>query len=146
VVQSGSVSYGTAAPYLPLIDLLKTYFQIDARDDGQKIREKMTGKLLTLDETLRPLLPALLALLDVSVEDREWQSLEPAERWRHTHEAIRRLLLRESQRQPPMPGLRGSALDRRRNPDGTRWPGGEPARRPPPAPRELPPGVSPLLG
>jgi len=60
----------------------------------------VTGKLLTLDETLRPLLPALLALLDVPVEDRDWQAFDPMECRRHTHEAIRRLLLRESQRQP----------------------------------------------
>ena len=100
VVESGSVSYATATPYLPMIDLLKAYFQIDARDDGRTIREKVTDKLLTLDETLRPLLPALLALLDVPVEDRDWQVLDPLQRRRHTHEAIKRLLLRESQRQP----------------------------------------------
>ena len=100
MVESGSVSYGKATPYLPVIDLLKAYFEIDARDDGRKIREKVTGKLLTLDETLRPLLPALLALLDVPVEDRQWQALDPPQRRRHTHDAIKRLLLRESQRQP----------------------------------------------
>ena len=100
VLEAGSVSYGTATPYLPVIDLLKAYFQIDARDDGRTIREKVTGKLLTLDETLRPLSPALLALLDVPVEDRDWQALDPPQRRRHTHEAVRRLLLRESQRQP----------------------------------------------
>jgi predicted ATPase len=100
VVESGSVSHGTATPYLPVIDLLKVYFQIDARDDGRTIREKVTGRLLTLDATLRPLLPALLALLDVPVEDRDWQALNPPQRRRHTHEAIKRLLLRESQRQP----------------------------------------------
>ncbi len=83
-----------------MIDLLKAYLQIDARDDVRTIREKVTGKLLTLDETLRPLLPALLALLDVPVEDRDWQALDPPQRRRHTHEAIKRLLLRESQRQP----------------------------------------------
>src|SRR5262249_56703378 len=96
----GSLSYGRATPYWRLTGVLKAYFQIDARDDGHQIREKVTGKLLTLDETLRPLLPALLALLDVSVEDRDWQALDPPERRRHTHEAIRRLMLRESHRQP----------------------------------------------
>jgi class 3 adenylate cyclase len=68
--------------------------------DGRKIREKVTGKLLILDETLRPLSPALLALLDIPVEDRDWQALDPPQRRRHTHEGIKRLLLRESQRQP----------------------------------------------
>jgi tetratricopeptide (TPR) repeat protein len=100
VVETGSVSYGKATPYLPVIDLLKAYVQIDARDDVQKIREKVTGKLLTLDETLRPLLPALLALLDIPVDDRDWEALDPRGRRRYTHEAIKRLLLRESQRQP----------------------------------------------
>ena len=33
VVQAGSVSYGKATPYLPVIDLLKGYFQIEDRDD-----------------------------------------------------------------------------------------------------------------
>ncbi len=33
IVQAGSVSYGKATPYLPVIDLLKGYFQIEDRDD-----------------------------------------------------------------------------------------------------------------
>src|SRR5689334_25438888 len=38
----------------PVIDLLKSYFQIEDRDGPRRIREKLTGKLLTLDEALRP--------------------------------------------------------------------------------------------
>jgi tetratricopeptide (TPR) repeat protein len=38
--------------------------------------------------------------LDVPVEDRDWQALDPPQRRRHTHDAIKRLLLRESQRRP----------------------------------------------
>ena len=54
VLESGSVSHGNAPAYLPLIDLLKNYFQIENADDARRIRERVTGKLLTLDDTLRP--------------------------------------------------------------------------------------------
>ena len=100
IVESGSVSYGKATPYLPLIDLLKAYFKIQDRDNQREIREKVTGKLLTLDEALKSTLPALLTLLDVAVDDNAWQGLDPAERRRRTLEAVKRILLRESQVQP----------------------------------------------
>ena len=100
VLESSSVSYGKATAYLPVRDLFKAYFQIDDRDDGRKIREKLTSKLLTLDAALGPTLPAFLALLDVPVEDRHWQDLDPTQRRQRTPEAIKGLLLRESQVQP----------------------------------------------
>ena len=34
------------------MDLLKAYFQLDDRDDGQRMREKLTGRLLGLDPAL----------------------------------------------------------------------------------------------
>jgi class 3 adenylate cyclase/tetratricopeptide (TPR) repeat protein len=100
VLESSSVSYGKATAYLPVRDLLKAYLQIDDRDDGRKIREKLTGKLLTLTAALGPTLPAFLTLLDVPVEDRSWQDLDPTQRRQRTLEAIKGLLLRESQVQP----------------------------------------------
>ena len=100
VLESGSVSYGKATPYLPVIDLLKAYFKIQDRDDHREIREKVTGKLLTLDEALKPSLPGFLNLLDLPVEDSQWQGLDPPQRRQRTLEAVKRLLLRESQLQP----------------------------------------------
>jgi hypothetical protein len=100
VLESGSVSYGKATSYLPLIDLLKDYFQIQDRDDARKIREKVSGKLMTLDETLVPLVPAFLELLHVAVDDPPWQALDPPQRRQQTLEACKRLLLRESRIQP----------------------------------------------
>ncbi|HAM55138.1 MAG TPA: hypothetical protein DCQ64_06925, partial [Candidatus Rokubacteria bacterium] len=100
VLESGSVSYGKATPYLPVIDLLKAYFKIQDRDDQREIREKVTGKLLTLDEALKPSLPGFLNLLDLPVEDSQWQGLDPPQRRQRTLEAVKRLLLRESQLQP----------------------------------------------
>src|SRR3954452_20129470 len=52
VLESRSVSYGKATAYLPMIDLLKSYCGIDAADDPRRMREKLTGKLLTLEPAL----------------------------------------------------------------------------------------------
>src|SRR5262249_41371316 len=82
------------------IDLLKSYCGVEARDDVQRIRERLTGKLLTLDRTLEPHLPAFLALLDVPADDAQWQALDPPQRRQRTLDALRRWLLQESQREP----------------------------------------------
>ena len=100
VLEAAAVSYGTASNYLPVVELLQPYFQIEPRDDTPKIREKVTGKLLALDRALDSTVPALLALLDVPVEDPEWTRLAPTQRRRGTLDAIKGLLLRESQAQP----------------------------------------------
>jgi DNA-binding SARP family transcriptional activator/class 3 adenylate cyclase len=100
VLEAASVSYGKATSYLPVIDLLKGYFRIGGRDDLREVREKVTGKLLTLDESLKPLLSPLLALLDVPVDDPSWRALDPPERRQRTLDAVKRLLLREAREQP----------------------------------------------
>jgi class 3 adenylate cyclase/tetratricopeptide (TPR) repeat protein len=100
VLESGSVSYGRATPYLPVIELLKTYLRIEERDDQREIHERVTGKLVTLDRTLEPLLTPLLVLLDVPTEDAAWGALDPPQRRQRILEAVKRLLLRESQVQP----------------------------------------------
>jgi tetratricopeptide (TPR) repeat protein len=70
------------------------------RDDQLVIREKLTGKLLALDREFAVALPAFLTLLDLPVDDRAWQALDPAGRRRRTLDALKRLLLCESQVQP----------------------------------------------
>jgi class 3 adenylate cyclase/tetratricopeptide (TPR) repeat protein len=100
LLETNSTSYGKSTPYLPVIELLKTYIQIEERDDRQRIREKLTGRLLTLNPDLDPTLPALLSLLEVPVEDLYWQALDPSQRRQRTLDALKRLFLRESQEQP----------------------------------------------
>ena len=100
VLQSSSVSYGKATLYLPVIELLRSYFGIQDRDDTRAIRERVTGKILTLDEALKETIAPALSLLDALPEDSPFRALDPGERRRRTLEALKRLLLRETRVQP----------------------------------------------
>jgi class 3 adenylate cyclase/tetratricopeptide (TPR) repeat protein len=100
IFEASSVSYGKGTSYLPVIELLKGYFKIGDQDNHREMRAKVLGRVLGLDRALEPLLPPLLALLDVPVEDAAWQTLDAPQRRHRTLDAVKRLLLRESQVQP----------------------------------------------
>jgi predicted ATPase len=89
VLESASVSYGKATSYLPVIDLLKGYFKIQARDNQREIRDKVIGRGLSLDRSLEPQLPPVLELLNVPAEDPGWEALDPPQRRQRTLEAPR---------------------------------------------------------
>ncbi|HEY7495974.1 MAG TPA: adenylate/guanylate cyclase domain-containing protein, partial [Candidatus Tectomicrobia bacterium] len=100
VLESASVSYGKATPYFPVLDLLKRYCHVDEPDDARTIQAKVTGQVLTLDAALQDTISALLALLDVLPDDSPFRALDPPQRRQRTIEALKRVLLRESQVQP----------------------------------------------
>jgi class 3 adenylate cyclase/tetratricopeptide (TPR) repeat protein len=101
ILEGESVSYDKATSYLPLIDLLRRYFQIQDRDTEQQARERVGRKLLALgDEKLLAQLPLLTGALGISVSDDGWANIHPFERQTLIFDAFKRLLIRESQDQP----------------------------------------------
>jgi predicted ATPase len=100
VLESASVSYGKATPYFPILDLLRRYCAIEDRDDTRTVRAKVTGQVLTLDAALQDTISALLALLEALPDDSPFRTLDPSQRRQRTLEALKRVLLRESQVQP----------------------------------------------
>ena len=100
VLEGSAASHGKATTWLPVIDLLRAYYRIDEGDEARTVREKLIGRLLALDEALRPTLAAFEALLEIPVEEAEWDRLDATTRQRRTLEAVKSLLLRESQMQP----------------------------------------------
>jgi tetratricopeptide (TPR) repeat protein len=94
------VSYGKATPYFPVIDLLRRYSHVEEGDDTRTMRAKVTGQVLTLDPALQDTLPALLSLLDALPDDSPFSQLDPPQRRQRTLDALKRVLLRESQEQP----------------------------------------------
>ena len=114
VLEAFSFSHGKASAYLPVVDLLKTYFRIADRDDERTRREKVTGKVLALDRALEDTLPHLFALLGIPSGDARLDEMDrfdsPPPHARGGQEPHR---AREPQSAADR-HLRGPALDRRR--------------------------------
>jgi tetratricopeptide (TPR) repeat protein len=100
LLETFSISHGKAYPSLPLIELLKNYFQLTPQEDERTTQEKITGKVLTLDRALEDTLPYLFALLGIGEGMTSLQQMDPQIRRRRTFDAIRRLFVRESHKQP----------------------------------------------
>jgi class 3 adenylate cyclase len=100
VLEAYSVSHGKATAYLPVIELLKTYFRIEQADDERTRREKVTGKVLNLDRSLEDTLPYLFALLGIEEQPSPLAQMDPQIRRRRTFEALKKLFLRESLNRP----------------------------------------------
>jgi predicted ATPase/class 3 adenylate cyclase len=100
VLEAFSVSHGKASAYLPVLDLLHTYFDIKSEDDARKRREKVAGKIAVLDRSLEDTQPYLFALLGVAEGGEALGQMDAQVKKRHTLDAIKRILLRESLNQP----------------------------------------------
>jgi predicted ATPase len=83
-----------------VVELLKRYVHVEDGDEPHTVQANVTGHLLRLDEALQETIPALLALLDALPADSPFLTLDPPQRRQRTLEALRRILLRESQVQP----------------------------------------------
>jgi tetratricopeptide (TPR) repeat protein len=79
-----------------VIEALRRYFQVEARDDARVIREKIAAKVVALDPALEPTVPAA----DLEPDDPAWRQLDPPQRRRRIQDAVRNLLLAETRRQP----------------------------------------------
>jgi predicted ATPase len=102
VLEAFSVSHGKASAYLPLLDLLHSYFKIVGEDDQRTRREKLTGRILALDRSMEDTLPYLFGLEGIVEGEDPLVQMDGQVKKRRTLEAIKRILLRESLNQPLM--------------------------------------------
>ncbi len=100
ILEAYSVSHGKASPYLPVIELLKSYFDIQTQDDERKRRQRVIGKVLELDKSLEDTLPYLFALLGIEEQPSPLQQMDSQIRRKRTFDALKKLFLRESLNQP----------------------------------------------
>ncbi|MBV8360869.1 MAG: AAA family ATPase, partial [Deltaproteobacteria bacterium] len=100
LLETFSISHGKASAYLPVIDLLRNYFEISGEDDERKRREKVAGRIAILDRSLEDTLPYIYRLLGIVEGDDSLSQMDGQIRRRRTLEAIKRIMLRESLNQP----------------------------------------------
>jgi class 3 adenylate cyclase/tetratricopeptide (TPR) repeat protein len=92
--------YGSSMAYLPMLDILRTYFEIKEGDREFVIKKKMEEKILRLDEKLRTLFAPFQEILSLEVDDKAYLRVDSVERKSRVFEALRNLLIRESQNKP----------------------------------------------
>jgi predicted ATPase/class 3 adenylate cyclase len=102
VLEAFSVSHGKASSYLPVIDLLHSYFKIASQDDQRTRREKIAGRIAILDRSLESAIPYLYSLLGIAEASDPLAQMDGQIKKRRTLEAIKRILIRESLNQPLM--------------------------------------------
>jgi tetratricopeptide (TPR) repeat protein len=100
VLEAYLVSHGKASAWLPVLALLHDYFGIQEADDPPIRREKLRTALAALDPTLSDTQPYLLALLGIPEHPDLLAQMDPQIKRRRTLEALKRITLRESLRQP----------------------------------------------
>ena len=94
------LQYGGSMVYLPVLDILRSYFEFKDGDQSLLIKKKMEKKILQHDEKMKGALPAFHELLSLKVEDQSYQKLQPMQKREKAFEAIRDLLVRESLDRP----------------------------------------------
>ncbi|GGO85310.1 adenylate cyclase [Marinobacterium nitratireducens] len=99
-LETFSVSHGKAFAYLPLIELLKHFFALAAQDDERQRRLKVTEGVRALDRRLEDILPYLFQLLGAGDPNVSLPQMDPGLGRHRTFDALRRLLLAASVRQP----------------------------------------------
>jgi class 3 adenylate cyclase/tetratricopeptide (TPR) repeat protein len=94
------IHFGGAMPYLPILDILSSFFEIQEGEREMVIRKRIKERILGLDQKLEGLLSPIQDLLSLEVEDESYLKLEPKQRRERVFEALRDLIIRGSQERP----------------------------------------------
>jgi class 3 adenylate cyclase len=94
------VAHGKAIPYLPILELWRSYFGIAERDSDEEARRKIAGTLLLLGDGFLEMLPLVFEFLGVADPERSAPSIDPEQKQRQMAEFLRRVVRLQSTRAP----------------------------------------------
>ena len=82
--------YGYSMTYLPILDILKSYFGIEEGDGESLSKEKMGEKIIDLNGRLRGIIPPLQEILSLLVDEEDFQKLAPQQKRERTFIGLKR--------------------------------------------------------
>ena len=100
LLEAYSVSHGRASAWLPVLELLRGYFDVRDTDDVASRRGKVLAALGALDPGLTETLPYLYALLGIQVTPDPIAQMDPQIKRQRTLDAVKLIVVRESLKQP----------------------------------------------
>jgi adenylate cyclase len=100
VHEAHCLSHGRALPFLPILQLFRSYFDIDERDDPAAARRKIAGTLVLLDDRFREALPLVFDFLGVPDPERPLARMDPDARQRQLVALVSEVTRARSAREP----------------------------------------------
>jgi adenylate cyclase len=100
VHEGRAVAHGKSIPLIPILEIFRSNFGIEDRDDPRVAREKIAGRLLLLDEGFRDVLPVLFDFLGVADPAAPAPQMEAEARQRQLLGVARRLFQRAPAERP----------------------------------------------
>jgi class 3 adenylate cyclase/predicted ATPase len=100
LLEAYSVSHGKASPWLPVLELLRSYFGLKDADDAVMRRETIRTSLIALDASLSDALPYLWNLFAIQEQPDPLAQMDAQVKHQRTLDVIKRIILRESLNQP----------------------------------------------
>ncbi len=94
------VPHGKSVPFLPVIELMRDFYELDERESPRAQRNKIAGAVLLLDRELEPALPLLFDFLAISDPERPGPPVPREERERRLLGLVRRLIEARSRQDP----------------------------------------------
>jgi class 3 adenylate cyclase/tetratricopeptide (TPR) repeat protein len=94
--------YGESILYMPILEILRSYFDIKEDDNDDIINRKINEQTNALDEKLVNCIAPIQELLTQSTEDESYLALDPRQKREKTFESLRELFITESRNKPLM--------------------------------------------
>ena len=100
--QGNCVAHGKNISLLPILQVFREYYGVDAHDADRLAREKIAGRMLLFDESYRAVLPLLFELLCVPDPNNPAPTMSAEERQRSLFGVLRGLVQRPPANDTPV--------------------------------------------